>query len=94
MPASYFRQRRQGAAAARVEFHAGEALRAPASRDKNNRVLGGTWQGGVQLVILIPASSADMRFVQNFTPPDFQAKYFTPSILHNFNSYSDKNTKN
>jgi len=36
----------------------------------------------------------DMRFVQNFTPPDFQAKNFTPSILHNFNSYSDKNTKN
>ena len=36
----------------------------------------------------------DMRFVQNFTPPDFQAKNFTQSILHNFNSYSDKNTKN
>ena len=36
----------------------------------------------------------DMRFVQNFTPPDFQAKNFTLSILHNFNSYSDKNTKN
>ena len=35
----------------------------------------------------------DMRFVQNFTPPDFQAKNFTPSILPNFNSYSDKNIK-
>ena len=25
-----------------------------------------------------------MRFVQNFTPPDFQAKTFTPSISPNF----------
>ena len=35
-----------------------------------------------------------MEFVQNFTPPDFQAKIFTPSISPNFNSYSDKNSKN
>ena len=35
---------------------------------------------------------ADRRFVQNFTPPDFQAKNFTPSISPNFNSFSDKNT--
>ena len=34
-----------------------------------------------------------MRFVQNFTPRDFQAKNFTPSIAPNFNSFSDKNTK-
>ena len=38
-----------------------------------------------------------MRFVQNFTPPDFQAKNFTPLISPNFNSYtfsySDKNTQ-
>ena len=34
-----------------------------------------------------------MRFVQNFTLPDFQAKTFTPSISPNFNSFSDKNTK-
>ena len=34
-----------------------------------------------------------MRFVQNFTPPDFQAKNFTPSISPNFNSFSDENTK-
>ena len=34
-----------------------------------------------------------MEFVQNFTPPDFQAKNFTPSISPNFNSFSDKNTK-
>ena len=39
-------------------------------------------------------SSSDMRFVQNFTPPDFQAKNFTPLISLNFNSFSDKNTKN
>ena len=38
-------------------------------------------------------SHADMRFVQNFTQPDFQAKSFTPSISPNFNSFSDKNTK-
>ena len=37
---------------------------------------------------------ADMEFVQNFTPPDFQAKNFTPSISLNFNSFSDKYTKN
>ena len=36
---------------------------------------------------------ADMEFVQKFTPPDFQAKSFTPSISPNFNSFSDKNTK-
>ena len=35
----------------------------------------------------------DMTFVKNFTPPDFQAKDFTPLILLNFNSFSDKNTK-
>ena len=37
---------------------------------------------------------ADMEFVMNFTPPNFQAKNFTPSISPNFNSFSDKNTKN
>ena len=31
-----------------------------------------------------------MEFVQNFTPPDFQAKNFTPSISPNFNSFSKK----
>ena len=36
---------------------------------------------------------SDMRFVQNFTPPEFQAKTFTPSISPNFNNFSDKNTK-
>ena len=35
----------------------------------------------------------DMRFVKNFTPPDFQAKYFTPLISLNFNSFSDKKHK-
>ena len=36
---------------------------------------------------------ADMEFVQNFTPPDFQAKNFTPSISPNFNSFSKKKHK-
>ena len=36
---------------------------------------------------------SDMEFVKQFTPPDFQAKNFTPSISPNFNSFSDKNTK-
>jgi len=31
-----------------------------------------------------------MEFVQKFTPPDFQAKNFTPSISPNFNSFSKK----
>ena len=37
-----------------------------------------------------------MRFVKNFTPPDFQAKNFTPLISQNFNSFGDKkkNSKN
>ena len=34
-----------------------------------------------------------MSFVQNFTPPDFQAKTFTPSISSNFNSFSEKKTQ-
>ena len=35
----------------------------------------------------------DMEFVQNFTPPDFQAKNFTPSISPNFNRISKKKTQ-
>ena len=34
-----------------------------------------------------------MEFVQNFTPPDFKAKHFTPSISPNFNNFSGKNTQ-
>ena len=37
--------------------------------------------------------STDMEFVQNFTPRDFQAKNFTPSISPNFNSFSKKKHK-
>ena len=37
---------------------------------------------------------SDMEFVKKITPPDFQAKNFTPSISPNFNSFSKKNTKN
>ena len=44
-------------------------------------------------VPLMKSRAPDMKFVQNFTPPDFQAKNFTPSISPNFNSFSDKNTK-
>ena len=36
---------------------------------------------------------SDMEFVQNFTPPDFQATNFTPSISPNFNSFSKKKTQ-
>ena len=36
---------------------------------------------------------ADMEFVQNFTPLDFQVKNFTPSISANFNSFSKKKHK-
>ena len=35
----------------------------------------------------------DMRFVNKFTPPDFQTKNFTPLISHNSNIFGDKNTK-
>ena len=34
-----------------------------------------------------------MEFVQNFTPPDFQAKNFTLSISPNFNSFREKTHK-
>ena len=34
-----------------------------------------------------------MEFVKNFTPSDFQAKNFTPSISPNFNSFSKKKTQ-
>ena len=34
-----------------------------------------------------------MKFVQKFTPLDFQVKNFTPSILPNFNSFSKKKTQ-
>ena len=38
--------------------------------------------------------AADMEFVQNFTPPDFQAKNFTPAISPNFNSFSEWEWRN
>ena len=34
-----------------------------------------------------------MEFVKKFTPPDFRAKNFTPSISPNFNSFSKKKHK-
>ena len=34
-----------------------------------------------------------MEFVQKFTPPDFRAKNFTPSISPNFNRFSKKKTQ-
>ena len=33
-----------------------------------------------------------MRFVPNFTPPEFQAKTFTQSISSNFNRFSEEKT--
>ena len=38
-------------------------------------------------------TAPDMRLVKNFTPPDFQAKNFTPLISPNLNSFGDNNTK-
>ena len=38
-------------------------------------------------------SLSDMKFVQNFTPPDFQAQTFTPLISSNFNIFSEKKTQ-
>ena len=35
----------------------------------------------------------NMEFVKKFTPPDFQAKNFTPLISPNFNSVSGKKTQ-
>ena len=43
--------------------------------------------------LLILSQSPDMEFVQNFTPPDFQAKIFTPPISPDFNSFSKKKTQ-
>ena len=36
--------------------------------------------------------TANMIFVTKSTPPDFQAKNFTPLFSPNFNSFGDKNT--
>ena len=39
------------------------------------------------------SGSPGMEFVKNFTPPDFQAKNFTPSISPNFKSFGKKKHK-
>ena len=39
------------------------------------------------------SKDADMEFVKNFTPSDFQEKKFTPSISPNFNGFSKKKHK-
>ena len=52
---------------------------------------GGDW--GVVGEPIRGGEEADMKFVQNFTPPDFQVKNFTPSISPNFNSFSKKKHK-
>ena len=41
----------------------------------------------------IALKGPDMKFVKKITPPDFQAKNFTPSISPNFNSFSKKKHK-
>ena len=38
--------------------------------------------------VYIFINERDMEFVKKFTLSDFQAKYFTPSISPNFNSFS------
>ena len=42
---------------------------------------------------LLPKLTSDMKFVQNFTPSDFQVKNFTPSISPNFKGFSRKKTQ-
>ena len=42
---------------------------------------------------MIGPASPDMEFVKKFTPQDFQAKSFTPSISPNFNSFSKEKHK-
>ena len=41
----------------------------------------------------LSTTPSDMKFVKNVTPPDFQAKNFTPSISPNFNSFNKKKHK-
>ena len=41
----------------------------------------------------LDALASDMEFVKKFTPADFQAKNFTPSISPNFNSFRVKKHK-
>ena len=57
----------------------------------NRNKLGSLWSGSIRP--LVQYSNTDMEFVQNFTPPDFRAKNFTPSISPNFNSFSKKKHK-
>ena len=45
-------------------------------------------------VLKMTKYQTDMRFVKNFTLPDFRAKNLTLLILPNFNSFGDNNTKN
>ena len=47
---------------------------------------------GVSFLLL--GGRSDMEFVQNFTPPDFQAKNFTLSFSPNLTVLVQKNTKN
>ena len=47
----------------------------------------------IMMVMMIRMVMTDMEFVKNFTPPDFQAKNFIPSISPNFNSFSKKKRK-
>ena len=45
------------------------------------------------ILILSGSPTTDMEFVKKFTPLEFQAKTFTPSISPHFNSFGDKNTR-
>ena len=42
---------------------------------------------------ILSSLSADMEFVKNCTPSDFQEKIFTPSISPNFNGLSKKTSQ-
>ena len=77
-------------------LHFGQILKKLPITKRNTNFTKPWCQGGKLSLEKVPTPNrpvADMKFVKNFTPSDFQAKNFTPSISPNFNSFSDKNTK-
>ena len=63
------------------------------NNDRFTRMVGGQQKRNQQQSFFPDQHTADMRFVQNFTLPNFQAKNFTLSISPNFNSFSKKKHK-
>ena len=55
----------------------------------------GTEYTNLSVLIFGLGANQTWNLSKKFTPPDFQAKNFTPSVSPNFNSFSGKkNTKN